>query len=98
MDKKICALMMSVFLFLCLSNCPGMARADDLDALFQQVVSLYQQGRYEQAIPVARELLQKVKAQYGENHPKTATAYNNLAELYDSRPLLRGRTASQKGP
>ena len=57
---------------------PRLAEADRLE---QQVIQLYQQGRYEEGIAIAEQVLEIRESILG-NHPDTATALNNLAELY----------------
>jgi tetratricopeptide (TPR) repeat protein len=57
-------------------------RSDDLDTLNQQVVQLYQGGKYAEATDVAQRALALAKHQFGPNHTKVATALNNLATLY----------------
>ncbi len=56
-----------------------MAQAKRLN---QEVEKLYSQGKYDQAIPLARRFLAIVKIALGPNHPSVATALNNLALLY----------------
>jgi tetratricopeptide (TPR) repeat protein len=53
--------------------------------LNQQAVELYQQGKYNEAIPPAEKALAIFKKLLGENHPDTATSLNNLAGLYESQ-------------
>jgi len=56
-------------------------KADNLSELASQ---LYQQGRYQEAIPLAHEALQIREKQLGPDHPNFAISLNNLAELYRS--------------
>jgi tetratricopeptide (TPR) repeat protein len=51
-------------------------------ALNQQVIQLYNQGRYSEAIPLAQRTLAIVEKALGPDHPNVATALNNLADLY----------------
>jgi tetratricopeptide (TPR) repeat protein len=53
--------------------------ANDLN---QQVIQLYNQGRYSEAIPLAQRTLAIVEKALGPDHPNVATALNNLADLY----------------
>ena len=55
------------------------SRWKELDA---QVTSLYQQGKYAEAIPAARAALRVAEETFGPDHPKVATDLNNLAMLY----------------
>ena len=52
--------------------------------LNQEVMRLYQQGRYAEAIPAAERLVAIYEKALGRNHPNTALALNNLAMLYYS--------------
>ena len=79
---------LAVFLIL---NCalwmaPGLAakaeEASKADALSRQVIELYEAGKYQEAIPVALQLLELCEKTSGPEHPLTATSLNNLAELY----------------
>ena len=53
--------------------------------LNQEATQLYQQGNYNEAIPLAQQALAISKEQLGDNHPSTATSLNNLAVLYKSQ-------------
>jgi tetratricopeptide (TPR) repeat protein len=64
--------------------------------LNQQVVELYQAGRYGEAIPLAIEALRIQETVLGPDHPDVATSLNNLAVLYrvqgnygDAEPLYQ---------
>jgi Flp pilus assembly protein TadD len=50
--------------------------------LNQQAFQLYQQGRYEQAIGLAKRACDLSQGSLGEAHPDFATSLNNLAVLY----------------
>ena len=52
------------------------------DRLNQQVVALYQQGRYADAIPLAQESLSIFEAVLGTDYPLVAVGLNNLAGLH----------------
>jgi CHAT domain-containing protein/tetratricopeptide (TPR) repeat protein len=52
------------------------------NALNQQVVELYQAGRYGEAIPLATEVLRIRETALGPDHPDVATSLNGLAGLY----------------
>jgi tetratricopeptide (TPR) repeat protein len=72
------------------------AQTEDLSALNQQVVRLYQAGKYTEAIGVAQRLLALAERQFGPDHPDAGTSLNNLALLYqaqgrygEAEPLLR---------
>lgn len=49
-----------------------------------QVVSLYRQDRYQEAIPLAEEALALSVSSFGDGHSNVAIASNNLAALYHS--------------
>ena len=58
--------------------------------------TLYQQGRYSDALPYATEALRLGEEELGPDHPTTATLLNNLALLYktqgkyaEAEPLYR---------
>jgi tetratricopeptide (TPR) repeat protein len=57
----------------------------EAERLNQQVIQLYQQGKYNEAIPLAEQALAIIKQQLGDNHPLTAQSLNNLALLYESQ-------------
>ena len=59
------------------------------EELHSQVDSLYQQGKYREAIPLAKESLKVAEQTFGQNHPHVATGLNNLAALY----MAQGRYA-----
>jgi tetratricopeptide (TPR) repeat protein len=62
----------------------ALQRATELN---QQADELYQAGRYQEAIPLAEEVLAIRREQLGERHPDVAASLNNLAVLYH----LQGR-------
>ncbi|WP_073074163.1 CHAT domain-containing protein [Phormidesmis priestleyi] len=53
--------------------------------LNQQVGQLYQQGKFNEAIPLAEQALSIHKRILGENHPDVAASLNNLALLYQNQ-------------
>jgi tetratricopeptide (TPR) repeat protein len=57
----------------------------EAERLNNQAVELYQQGKYNEAIPLAEQVLAIRKKVLGDNHPDTATSLNNLALLYKSQ-------------
>jgi tetratricopeptide (TPR) repeat protein len=52
------------------------------DEFIRQFLELYSSGKYEQAIPIAKKLLEATQRERGPTHPDTALSLNNLAELY----------------
>jgi tetratricopeptide (TPR) repeat protein len=55
---------------------------DEFNSLNQQVHKLFQQGKYQEAIPLAEKAVELAKRVYGPEHAGTATSLNNLALLY----------------
>ncbi|MCH9049884.1 MAG: tetratricopeptide repeat protein, partial [Proteobacteria bacterium] len=49
---------------------------------YKRAKELYAQGRYQEALPFARNALRLSEQEFGRDHPKTATRLNNLARLY----------------
>ena len=69
---------------------------DELKALNQRVVELYQAGKYAEAIPLAERYAEGMKTRYGQDATEYATALNNLAQLLqdtnrlsEAEPLMR---------
>lgn len=65
------------------------------DALNQQIMALYSQGRYDEALPLAGQLVRLLQADLGPDSLELASGLNNLAELLiklhrerDAEPLL----------
>jgi tetratricopeptide (TPR) repeat protein len=92
--KIIAALLIGLFL-----SVPHAALAqgpDEAATLTQQIIQLYKQGRYSEAIPLAQRALTIREKALGPNHPEVAVALNHLAELYraqdryaDAAPLYK---------
>src|SRR5436190_15992408 len=79
--------------------------------LHQQVVQLYRQGHYTQALDLALQARDLARQYLGEEHPEFATALDNLGLLYKTvgnyaaaEPLLqqaleiRRRTPGEESP
>jgi CHAT domain-containing protein/tetratricopeptide (TPR) repeat protein len=67
------------------SNQSGNAKEGSLeeaDALVAKTQQLNQEGRYREAIPLAKRAIQIREKRHGPEDPNTAVAINNLAELY----------------
>ncbi len=63
--------------------CPAsLAEDDDPNALNQQVNQLIEQGKYQEAIPIAERAVEVAKHTLGPDHPKTADALNNLGFIF----------------
>ncbi|MEA5535844.1 CHAT domain-containing protein [Crocosphaera sp. XPORK-15E] len=75
----------------------------EAERLIQQAIELYQQGKYNEAIPLAEKALAIRKKVLGDNHPDTAGSLNNLAVLYysqgrysEAEPLYKQALAIRK--
>src|SRR2546427_469478 len=55
-----------------------------LSSLNKQVTALFQAGKFNEAIPIAQEVLEHSEKALGPAHPGTPLALNNLAMLYHS--------------
>jgi len=64
---------------------PLAAQQGNLDELNARVIELYRARKFLEAVPVAEEAIRVAEATFGKDHPKLATAVNNLAVLYDSQ-------------
>lgn len=87
-----CCVLLSLS-YVALANEQTIDEANRLDA---EVMKLYGQGHYKEAIPYAKRSLDIVKSIYGDNHANASLNLNNLAELYrktfnytDAEPLYR---------
>ena len=60
----------------------SLAEDDDPNALNQQVNQLIEQGKYQEAIPIAERAVEVAKRARGPEHPETADALNNLGLLF----------------
>ncbi len=58
------------------------AQSEALIEAYRQGQTLYEAGRYGQAIPLWRKAFELGEREFVPNHPTTATLLNNLAELY----------------
>jgi tetratricopeptide (TPR) repeat protein len=63
--------------------CPASQSDDDeFNLLNQKVQTLFRQGKYQVAIPLAEKAVELTKRVYGPEQPNTAQSLNNLAVLY----------------
>ena len=77
--------------------CPAtLVEGDDPNALNQQVSQLIEQGKYQEAIPIAERAIEVSKRALGAEHRETADALNNLGLLFQkigyyakAEPLLQ---------
>ncbi len=66
------------------TNPPSAAQSAELEEalrLNQQVLQLYKEGKYSEAIPLAQRAIAIREKALGKEHPTVATSLNNLAEL-----------------
>jgi tetratricopeptide (TPR) repeat protein len=80
--KVLAACLLPIAWFLFGSITPASVAADARQSLFQNIDELYRQGKYQDAIPLAQQLLQLDQQEFGKESVETATGLNNLAELY----------------
>ena len=75
--------------FLWATHDPDMTSGEssELTEAYNRYNTLYQQGRYSEAEPYAKEALRLGIEEFGPNDPTTAAFLNNLAVLY----LAQGR-------
>jgi tetratricopeptide (TPR) repeat protein len=59
-----------------------LAEDDDPSALNQRVNQLIEQGKYQEAIPIAERAVEVAKHTLGPDHPKTADALNDLGFIF----------------
>jgi CHAT domain-containing protein/Tfp pilus assembly protein PilF len=64
---------------------PQSAELQEAERLNQQVIQLYQQGNYPEAISLAERVLELREKALGRDHPEVAKSLNNLAALYNLR-------------
>jgi tetratricopeptide (TPR) repeat protein len=80
------------------------AHADDsVDVLNHRMMQLYADGYYEQAIPLAAQIVAALEKSAGPTSPEVASALNNEAELYnklhrfsEAEPLYRRSLAIRR--
>ncbi len=59
-------------------------QSPELMEAFNSFRALYEQGKYAEAAPYAREALRLGTEEFGPDNPTTATLLNNLASLYQA--------------
>jgi tetratricopeptide (TPR) repeat protein len=75
--KQSCLLCLAMFLFVQLAR----ARGPEWESTRAEVFKLYDEGRYERAVDVARRALEEDEA-VGPDYPSVAQSLNTLAALY----------------
>ena len=92
---------------LCLTGGPAYAQGAgrEWETLNQEVIKLYQAGKYDQAVVVAKKALEVAEKSVGPEHPNVAKSLTNLAYLYNAQgqyaqaePLFRRALAIQERP
>ena len=97
MDRSLARkIVLVAYLALLALSVPLPAQEARWNKLNAQIKQLYQQGKYEEAVPPAQEALRVAEATFGPEHRNFATSLNNLAELYrqqgryaDAEPLYK---------
>jgi tetratricopeptide (TPR) repeat protein len=74
----------------------ALAQVDEAAALNQQVLQLYSQGRYSEAIPLAQRALTIREKALGADHPDVAVSLNNLAVADAKQSHKRALTIREK--
>ena len=69
---------------------------ENIAVLNQQMMQLYGQGRFQEAVPLAAEIVSRFETAFGPDDVEVASSLNNLAELYvrlhrypEAEPLYR---------
>ncbi len=70
-------------------GCMESAQEAGWEALNNKVEELYEQGKYREAIPLAKEALKVAKQTFGPDRPAVALSLHTLAGLY----IAQGRDA-----
>ena len=71
--------------FWILGGATALAKGDDSNALnkqFEQYKKLFEQGKYQEAIPIAERLVEVAKRALGPEQPETAVVVENLGFLF----------------
>ncbi len=64
---------------------PSFGQSPELMEAFNSSITLYQQGRYSEAEPYAKEALRLGTEEFGPNAPSTAALLNELAPIYQAQ-------------
>ena len=73
---------LAALLLILWTGIPAHAQGTEWKTLNSEFMSLFKQGRYDQALVVAKKAFQVAEQAVGPNHPDVATNLNNLAGLY----------------
>ena len=65
---------------------PGQSRSQspELGAAFKEYQKFNQKGKYAEAIPFAKEVVELTKSEFGPEHKNNSASLNNLAGLHKS--------------
>ena len=81
---------------------PARAQSAELIAAFKQYQALKKQGKYAEAIPVAKTFVELAKKEFGERHRHYASGLTRLAGLYrdqgrytEAEPLYKRAPATK---
>ncbi|MFC1580144.1 tetratricopeptide repeat protein [Thermodesulfobacteriota bacterium] len=77
-------LLFLIFVFIFFASPSGASDIREAEKLTQQMIGLYQQGKYAEAARIGERVLIIRKEIHGEDHSETAPSYNNLALIYKS--------------
>ncbi len=75
----------AIFLWVAHDSDMASGQSPELREVFTTYSTLYEQGRYSEAEPYAKEALKLGTQEFGPNDPTTATLLNNLAVLYEAQ-------------
>lgn len=67
---------------LMLATAPALAQTTELREAMRQVKVLYNEGRYDEAIPIAEKTIALGEQEFGADHPTTAILVDNLGIIY----------------
>jgi CHAT domain-containing protein/Tfp pilus assembly protein PilF len=74
----------ALLILVCLPNLSTGQSLEEAARLYKKAVQLYQQGQYQEALPIAKRCLAIVEKALGAEHPNVAASLNILALLYES--------------
>ena len=81
--RCFCAVLVGLFIVL-FSNAAFSDNLDDAKQAVDQAVALFQQGQYQQALPLAEKARTILEKEFGPNHEATASALTLLAHIHDA--------------
>ncbi len=87
--RRMILCLAATFLWATLDPDMASGQSSELMEAYNSYNTLYQQGRYSEAEPYAKEALRLGTEEFGPNDPNTALLLNNLAVLYQTQSRLR---------